>query len=97
MIFFFSFTQFLHKDEYLKGIEIYESIIKAYASFNDHVRDGASKDELWVLNDHARDKLRANGAAPTNLVHTFCLFSIHVTMQRKNKLRIDWVDSDTWH
>jgi len=39
--------QFLHKDEYLKGIEIYESIIKAYASFNDHGRrDGASKDEL---------------------------------------------------
>ncbi|XP_014490965.1 aminoacylase-1 isoform X1 [Vigna radiata var. radiata] len=39
-------NEFLHKDEYLKGIEIYESIIKAYASFNDHVRDGASKDEL---------------------------------------------------
>jgi len=38
--------QFLHKDEYLKGIEIYESIIKAFASFNDHGRDGASKDEL---------------------------------------------------
>ncbi|KAK7349049.1 hypothetical protein VNO80_23892 [Phaseolus coccineus] len=39
-------NEFLHKDEYLKGIEIYESIIKAYASFNDHGRDGASKDEL---------------------------------------------------
>lgn len=43
--------QFLHKDVYLKGIEIYESIIKAYASFNDHGRDGASKDELWAFND----------------------------------------------
>ncbi|TKY69049.1 Aminoacylase-1 protein [Spatholobus suberectus] len=39
-------NEFLHKDEYLKGIKIYESIIKAYASFDDHVRDGGSRDEL---------------------------------------------------
>jgi len=38
--------QFLHKDEYLKGIKIYESIIKVYASLDDNGRDGASKDEL---------------------------------------------------
>ncbi|CAL0314818.1 unnamed protein product [Lupinus luteus] len=39
-------NEFLHKDEYLKGIEIYESIIKAYASFDDHAKHGGSRDEL---------------------------------------------------
>lgn len=39
-------NEFLHKDEYLKGIKIYESIIKVYASLDDNGRDGASKDEL---------------------------------------------------
>ncbi|OIW05368.1 hypothetical protein TanjilG_28833 [Lupinus angustifolius] len=39
-------NEFLHKDEYLKGIEIYESIIKAYASFDDHGKHGGSRDEL---------------------------------------------------
>ncbi|XP_027360374.1 aminoacylase-1-like isoform X1 [Abrus precatorius] len=38
--------EFLNKDVYLKGIEIYESIIKEYASFDDHGRDGGSRDEL---------------------------------------------------
>ncbi|KAK1360873.1 N-acyl-aliphatic-L-amino acid amidohydrolase [Heracleum sosnowskyi] len=37
-------NEFLNKDEYLRGIEIYESIIKAYASFDD-TKD-SSKDEL---------------------------------------------------
>ncbi|XP_057445286.1 uncharacterized protein LOC130737514 [Lotus japonicus] len=39
-------NEFLNKDEYLKGIKIYESIIKTYASFEDHGRDGGSRDEL---------------------------------------------------
>lgn len=39
-------NEFLNKDEYLKGIEIYESIIKSYSSFDDHGRDGGSRDEL---------------------------------------------------
>ncbi|XP_061348309.1 uncharacterized protein LOC133293722 isoform X2 [Gastrolobium bilobum] len=39
-------NEFLNKDEYLKGIKIYESIIKAYASFDDLGRDGGSRDEL---------------------------------------------------
>ncbi|XP_058724180.1 uncharacterized protein LOC131595736 isoform X2 [Vicia villosa] len=39
-------NEYLHKDEYLKGIKIYESIIKAYASFDEHVNDERSKDEL---------------------------------------------------
>ncbi|KAK7308341.1 hypothetical protein VNO77_41943 [Canavalia gladiata] len=39
-------NEFLNKDVYLKGIEIYESIIKAYASFDDHGKDGGSRDEL---------------------------------------------------
>jgi len=40
--------QYLHKDEYLKGIKVYESIIKAYASFDERLKDGTSKDELWA-------------------------------------------------
>ncbi|GAU34742.1 hypothetical protein TSUD_17150 [Trifolium subterraneum] len=39
-------NEYLHKDEYLKGIKIYESIIKAYASFVEHGSDGRTKDEL---------------------------------------------------
>ncbi|KAK7308335.1 hypothetical protein VNO77_41937 [Canavalia gladiata] len=39
-------NEFLNKDVYLKGIEIYDSIIKAYASADDHGRDGGSRDEL---------------------------------------------------
>ncbi|XP_060676322.1 uncharacterized protein LOC132805413 [Ziziphus jujuba] len=39
-------NEFLHKDEYLKGIHIYESIIRAYASHVEDERNGSSKDEL---------------------------------------------------
>ncbi|KAJ7954623.1 aminoacylase-1 [Quillaja saponaria] len=39
-------NEFLNQDEYLKGIEIYESIIKAFASFVDPERDRSSTDEL---------------------------------------------------
>lgn len=39
-------NEFLNQDEYLKGINMYESIIKAYASFDDHTRDEASRAEL---------------------------------------------------
>ncbi|KAI5397271.1 uncharacterized protein LOC127098004 [Lathyrus oleraceus] len=39
-------NEYLHKDEYLKGIKIYESIIKAYASYDEHGKDERSKDEL---------------------------------------------------
>jgi len=39
-------NEFLNKDEYLKGIDIYESIIETYASFVEHASDGASRDEL---------------------------------------------------
>ncbi|PON42837.1 hypothetical protein PanWU01x14_278820 [Parasponia andersonii] len=39
-------ANFLNKVEYLKGISIYESIIKAYASYIEHERTGSSKDEL---------------------------------------------------
>nr|AFK34969.1 unknown [Medicago truncatula] len=39
-------NEYLHKDEYLKGIKVYESIIKAYVSFDERVKDGTSKDEL---------------------------------------------------
>lgn len=42
------FLQFLNKDEYLKGIDMYESIIKAFTSFDDHARDDASRSELWA-------------------------------------------------
>lgn len=38
--------QFLSKDEYLKGIDIYESIISAYASYIGDMKDGASREEL---------------------------------------------------
>ncbi|XP_020236429.1 aminoacylase-1 isoform X2 [Cajanus cajan] len=38
-------NEFLHKDEYLKGIKIYESIIKKYASFDGQER-GEFRDEL---------------------------------------------------
>ncbi|XP_042494662.1 aminoacylase-1A-like isoform X2 [Macadamia integrifolia] len=36
----------LNQAEYLKGIEIYESIIEAYASYTEHTRNAASRDEL---------------------------------------------------
>ncbi|XP_059654114.1 uncharacterized protein LOC132300869 isoform X2 [Cornus florida] len=40
-------NEFLNKDEYIKGIDIYESIIKAYASFVEHTRiEEGSRDEL---------------------------------------------------
>ncbi|XP_058752063.1 uncharacterized protein LOC131625184 [Vicia villosa] len=39
-------NEYLHKDEYLKGIKIYESIIKAYASYDEHGKVESSKDEL---------------------------------------------------
>ncbi|XP_031112387.1 aminoacylase-1-like isoform X1 [Ipomoea triloba] len=39
-------NEFLNKDEYLKGIRVYESIIRAYASFVEHTRDDESKAEL---------------------------------------------------
>ncbi|PON48323.1 N-acyl-L-amino-acid amidohydrolase [Trema orientale] len=39
-------NEFLNKAEYLKGIEVYESIIKAYASYSEHSISGDSKDEL---------------------------------------------------
>ncbi|XP_062081501.1 uncharacterized protein LOC133786993 isoform X2 [Humulus lupulus] len=39
-------NEFLNKAEYLKGIQVYESIIKAYASYTKHATSGAPKDEL---------------------------------------------------
>ncbi|XP_043714364.1 aminoacylase-1-like isoform X2 [Telopea speciosissima] len=39
-------NEFLNQVEYLKGIEIYESIIKAYTSYTEHTRNAASRDEL---------------------------------------------------
>ncbi|KAK9051869.1 hypothetical protein SSX86_028497 [Deinandra increscens subsp. villosa] len=40
-------NEFLNKEEYLKGIEVYESIIKAFASFAAETeKDEATKDEL---------------------------------------------------
>lgn len=39
-------VQFLNKDEYLRGIGIYESIIKAYASYVEPTKDEASRAEL---------------------------------------------------
>nr|XP_028959306.1 uncharacterized protein LOC103440951 [Malus domestica] len=39
-------NEFLNKDEYLKGIDIYESIITAYASYVDHGKSASSRDEL---------------------------------------------------
>ncbi|XP_055815417.1 uncharacterized protein LOC129885239 [Solanum dulcamara] len=39
-------NEFLNKDEYLKGIDVYESIIKTYASYIQHQRDDASREEL---------------------------------------------------
>ncbi|KAG6651478.1 aminoacylase-1-like isoform X2 [Carya illinoinensis] len=38
--------EFLNQDEYLKGIDVYGSIIKAYASYIDHTRKEAPRDEL---------------------------------------------------
>lgn len=38
--------QFLNQEEYLKGVDIYESIIKAYASYAAHTEAEASKYEL---------------------------------------------------
>ncbi|KAJ7942613.1 aminoacylase-1 [Quillaja saponaria] len=39
-------NEFLNQDEYLKGIEIYESIIKAYASYVENETERSSRDEL---------------------------------------------------
>ncbi|KAM1318471.1 hypothetical protein EV2_003806 [Malus domestica] len=39
-------NEFLNKDEYLKGIDIYESVIKAYASYVDGGISAVSRDEL---------------------------------------------------
>ncbi|KAM2009072.1 uncharacterized protein LOC126585235 [Malus sylvestris] len=39
-------NEFLNKDEYLKGIDIYESIIKAYASYVDGGIGAVPRDEL---------------------------------------------------
>ncbi|KAL7237238.1 hypothetical protein ACSBR2_003514 [Camellia fascicularis] len=39
-------NEFLSKDEYLKGIDIYESIIRDYASYVEHTKDEASREEL---------------------------------------------------
>ncbi|RWR78299.1 aminoacylase-1 isoform X1 [Cinnamomum micranthum f. kanehirae] len=39
-------NEFLNQAEYLKGIEIYESIIKAYASYVESTGDKVPKDEL---------------------------------------------------
>jgi aminoacylase len=41
-----SLLQFLNQDEYLKGIHIYEAIIKAYASYIEHTSNGSTRDEL---------------------------------------------------
>ncbi|KAJ6799908.1 aminoacylase-1 precursor [Iris pallida] len=39
-------NEFLNKDEYLKGIEVYESIIEAFASYNEHAKDSETRAEL---------------------------------------------------
>lgn len=39
-------NEFLNQDEYLKGIHIYEAIIKAYASYIEHTSNGSTRDEL---------------------------------------------------
>ncbi|GMH02891.1 hypothetical protein Nepgr_004730 [Nepenthes gracilis] len=39
-------NEFLNQAEYLKGVDIYVSIIKAYASYEGQADDSASKDEL---------------------------------------------------
>ncbi|KAL0307611.1 UNVERIFIED_CONTAM: Aminoacylase-1 [Sesamum calycinum] len=39
-------NEFLNKNEYLRGIDIYESIIKAYASYAEPAKDEASRAEL---------------------------------------------------
>lgn len=38
--------QFLNKDEYLKGIKIYESVVKAYTTYVEPTKDEASRAEL---------------------------------------------------
>lgn len=39
-------NEFLNQDEYLKGIHVYEAIIKAYASYIEHTSNGSTRDEL---------------------------------------------------
>ncbi|WOG83260.1 hypothetical protein DCAR_0102435 [Daucus carota subsp. sativus] len=39
-------NEFLNKDEYLKGIQVYESIIKEYASFVGNTKDNTRNEEL---------------------------------------------------
>ncbi|OVA00674.1 Peptidase M20 [Macleaya cordata] len=39
-------NEFLNQEEYMKGIEIYESIIKEYTSYVEPTRNGASREEL---------------------------------------------------
>ncbi|KAL0332858.1 UNVERIFIED_CONTAM: Aminoacylase-1 [Sesamum calycinum] len=41
--------EFLNKNEYLRGIDIYESIIKAYASYAEPAKDEASRAELYMV------------------------------------------------
>ncbi|PPR81095.1 hypothetical protein GOBAR_AA39617 [Gossypium barbadense] len=40
-------NEFLNQAEYLKGIDVYESIIKAYTSYIPPGRDSLSRDEFW--------------------------------------------------
>jgi len=42
----FHVLQFLSKDEYIKGIGVYESIIRELATHNDEARDEESRAEL---------------------------------------------------
>nr|POF21663.1 aminoacylase-1 [Quercus suber] len=42
-------NEFLNQDEYLKGVDVYVSIINAYASYVEHTRKEGSKDELHLV------------------------------------------------
>jgi len=46
-------NEFLHKDEYLKGIGVYESIIRVLATHKDGAKDDESRAELWGKLDFA--------------------------------------------
>lgn len=46
IVVFSTLLQFLNQAEYLKGIDVYESIIKAYTSYIPPGRDNLSRDEL---------------------------------------------------
>lgn len=45
-IMFSTLLQFLNQAEYLKGIDIYESIIKDYSSYVKHTSNDGPRDEL---------------------------------------------------